>query len=962
MAIRQRQWGSELGSSYALVDSGATHALRRASTIDEWEQASPVVVRLAGGESVNLKMNTGGTILVPMASATTGSSSSPIVPLGALVSQLGYSMVWAKNKCRLEGPQGEIINMKIRDGCPELTEHQALELVARLEDSRLEQLRRNTAETKTRVRAAAMAMSRTWFDHLLSYVDSEFSSEGFKAVENAPFLDGIPKSCLVGIFDSVPESNGWDVLRGLKHLNRKARKRLWSSNSWIVHLFAGDRPRKDLYHIENHGHVVLELDIERGRSQNILDPSVWRVLEWAARRGKISAIIGGPPQGSFMISRHIVGGPEPLRSNEFPYGGWEGQSAVDNYTVNKHTSLYVRMIMLHAIATAGKLRHPGDPGATREVAFLLEQPRDPRGYLGFHDPLYNDVVSFWRTPLWMEYALEAGLHTHSFDFAAFGKAFSRMTTVGTNMPLQHLNGLRGRVHVDGPVPEKSPPRVWPTEFYEHIMIALVKWFQVPRMLRMSADQWKEHVQRGHLPFRPDCAVCVQAGATGRRHSRVEHPTAFVLSADLSGPVKVGGVDPDGRGAFPKPFKYIFAAKLRVPKSFVEDGRGVWLSYDEGELKEEDYEAADDGLAPADSVPRVESRPVDPGGVEDEDGELAQGGKRDPEEELDLAGPELVNLIFACGLKDDKATTVLEAIQDVVLCCRSLSIPILRFHSDRGIEFRARATRQWLKSEGIRVTSSEPGVHQTNGTAESTIRWLKQRARTLLLSAELPQHLWPSAMSAAASMQRADVLGFEPKFAAPYGAKVMVRKRHMEGPKQEDLAPKWVAGVYVGLSDSVSRGHLVFVKDDEGERFIHTLHVRAGLHDPGPIADEYVAEHPEPPDRRVRGKSAGSGDVVGVSKTQVINDLELQQRAEQLLRSWSQEEAEAFILEVSRLLSQDEAKYGMFRHGGKLGVTRATVERPWFARVLNRCFKEKIPYLMRSTRLCLFRRTMKGKYT
>ena len=351
---------------------------------------------------------------------------------------------------------------------------------------------------------------------------------------------------------------------------------------------------------------------------------------------------------------------------------------------------------------------------------------------------------------------------------------------------------------------------------------------------------------------------------------------------------------------------------------------------------------DDGLAPEDSVPRAERRPVDHGGAENEEGELAQGEKRDPEEDLDLAGPELVNLIFACGLKDDKATTVLEAVQDVVLYCRSLNIPILRLHSDRGMEFRARATRQWLKSEGIRVTSSEPGVHQTNGTAESTIRWLKQRARTLLLSAELPQHLWPSAMSAAASMQRADVLGFEPKFAAPYGAKVMVRKRHMEGPKQEDLAPKWVAGVYVGLSDSVSRGHLVFVKDDEGERFIHTLHVRAGLHDPGPIADEYVAEHPEPPDRRVRGKSAGSGDVVGVSKTQVINDLELKQRADQLLRSWSQEEAEAFILEVARSLSQDEAKYGMFRHGGKLGVTRATVERPWFARVLNRCLKEKIP--------------------
>ena len=943
MAIRQRSSPDTEVSSYALVDSGATHALRRAATQDEWDMADPVRVNLAGGESVGLRMNAAGTILVQPSSLTTASSTSPIVPLGALVAQLGYTMVWAKHKCRLQGPNGESINLKVRDGCPEITEHQALELISRLEDSRLEQLRANTAETRAKVRAAAMAMSRTWFDHLLSYVDSEFSSEGFKAVDAAPFLDGIPKQCVAGIFDSVPESNGWDVLRGLKHLNRKDQEEIVELE-FLDRAFVRWRQAEE-GHVP-HGKTMAMLCLSWTLSA-VVHKTSW-ILQcgglWSGQRERerFRLWLEDRPQGSFMISRHVVGGPEPLRSNEFPYGNWAGQSDADVYEVNKHTTLYVRMIMLHAIATAGKLRHPGDPSVTKEVAFMLEQPRDPRGYLAFQDPLYNDAVSFWRTPLWMEYALEAGLHTHSFDLAAFGKSFTRFTTIGTNLPMQHLNGLRARFHVDGPVPEKSPPRVWPTEFYEHLLIALVKWFQVPRMLRMSASQWKEHVQRGHLPFRPDCAVCVQAGATGRRHSRVEHPSAFVLSADLSGPVKVGGVDPDGRGAFPRKFKYIFAAKLRVPKSFVEDGRGVWMSYDPGELKDEDYEAVEDGLALEASDPGAERRDEGDRRAEDGDEIPSEGVRRDPEDDLDLAGPELVNLIFACGLKDDKATTVLEAVQDVVLYCRSLNIPILRFHSDRGMEFRARATRQWLKNEGIRVTSSEPGVHQTNGTAESTIRWLKQRARTLLLAADLPQHLWPSAMSAAASMQRGDVLGFEPKFAAPYGAKVMVRKRHMEGPKQEDLAPKWVAGVYVGLSESVSRGHLVFVKDDDGEKFIHTLHVRAGLHDPGPISDEYSAELPDPPERRVRGKSAGSGDVVGLSKAQVIDEMEWQRRAEGLLRCWSQEEAEALVLDVARNLQQDEAKYGMFRHGGKLGVTRATVERPWFARILNRLFRERVP--------------------
>ena len=926
-----------------MLDSGATHALRRALSEEEWSEASPVTVNLAGGEAVSLKMNSGGTILVPISSSTAAGSSSPIVPLGALVGQLGYTMVWGNTKCRLEGRNGDVINLRVRDGCPELMEQEALRLIGQLEDARLRELRCNTQDTRRRVKAAALAMDRTWFDHLLSYVDSGFTSEAYKALESAPFLEGVPKECVSGMFDAVPESNGWDILRGLKHLNRKARKRLWSSKSWVVHLFAGDRKKPELYHLEGHGHVVLELDIERGKTQNVLSPGVWRVLEWGARQGKISGVIGGPPQGSFMISRHVVGGPEPLRSNDYPYGGWQGQSDGDLYTVNKHTSLYVRMIMLHALSTAGRIRHPSDPGHPREVAFMLEQPRDPRGYLKFQDPLFDDVVSFWRTPLWSEYALEAGLHTYSFDMAAFGKSFTRFTTVGTNLPLQHIQGLRFRAHVDGPVPERSPPRVWPTEFLEQVTIALRNWFAVPRMLRMSAEQWREHVQRGHLPFRADCAVCVQAGATGRRHSRVEHPSAFVLSADLSGPVKIGGTDPDARGIHPRKYKYLFAAKLRIPKSFAEDGRGGWVSYDKGELKLEEYDDKDDGLAPEAALPGAgvgDDLPADEEG--EEEPPFKEHARRDHDLDPDLSAPELVNLIFSCGLKDDKATSVLEAIQDVVLYCRSLNIPILRFHSDRGMEFRARATVQWLKGEGIRVTTSEAGVHQTSGAAEATVRWLKQRARTLLLSADLPQHLWPAAVSTAASMQRGDVLGFEPTLAAPFGAKVLVRKRQLEGPKLEDLAPKWVSGKYVGLSDSLSKGHLVYVKDEEGERFIHTLHVRAGLHDPGPVPGEFEAPLPDPPERRVRGKSAGSGDVVGVSKAQVFHDTDYHLKAEELLREWSQEEAEALILEVARILPDDERNYGMFRHGGKLGVTRATVERPWLARVINRVFRERVP--------------------
>ena len=57
------------------------------------------------------------------------------------MSQLGYTMTWGNTKCKLEGRNGEVIQLKVREGCPEITEHEALKLIAQLEDSRLKDLR-----------------------------------------------------------------------------------------------------------------------------------------------------------------------------------------------------------------------------------------------------------------------------------------------------------------------------------------------------------------------------------------------------------------------------------------------------------------------------------------------------------------------------------------------------------------------------------------------------------------------------------------------------------------------------------------------------------------------------------------------------------------------------------------------------------------------------------------------------
>ena len=137
---------------YALMDSGATHPLRRAWTQEEWERAEPTVVTLAGGESVELRMNEGGTLLVPISGEGYQAPTAPIVPLGSLVQQLGYTLEWSAKKCRLVGNQGDVHHLRVRNGCPEITECQALNLIARLENEKLGLLKQNTTETRERVR------------------------------------------------------------------------------------------------------------------------------------------------------------------------------------------------------------------------------------------------------------------------------------------------------------------------------------------------------------------------------------------------------------------------------------------------------------------------------------------------------------------------------------------------------------------------------------------------------------------------------------------------------------------------------------------------------------------------------------------------------------------------------------------------------------------------------------------
>ena len=134
----------------ALLDSGATHSLRNATSEEEWGQAEDVAVQLAGRHQLMMKITATGTLLMPFKKegirkdTPQAPQAQTIVPMGQLIKTLGYSMVWTPNSCELISPEGERMFLQVDSGCPQLQEMEALALIARLEDRKVEQLRNAT--------------------------------------------------------------------------------------------------------------------------------------------------------------------------------------------------------------------------------------------------------------------------------------------------------------------------------------------------------------------------------------------------------------------------------------------------------------------------------------------------------------------------------------------------------------------------------------------------------------------------------------------------------------------------------------------------------------------------------------------------------------------------------------------------------------------------------------------------
>ncbi|CAE7210219.1 GIP [Symbiodinium sp. CCMP2592] len=790
-----------MGTSTALLDSGATHCLRSARDADEWEASTEVMVQLAGSSKLLMRINNGGSLLMPP-SSTSGAaagSTQTMVPVGMLVSTLGYRLDWGPQHCNLIDKDGAVTKLRVQGGCPQLCELEALAMISRIEDRRREALENMTQHTEDTVNLAAVYMERTWHDYLKEYVDTGDLGTGLRSLRDAPFFQGLPGQCFEGIVDANLKREGWKVMKGVDFLSRPQRRRLWGAKRWIIHLYAGNPGHYQVFQADEHDTVVLELDVDRCKGHDVMRSSTWKLLQLGAAMGKVDAVVGGPPGRAGVLQ--------------------EGE--VPTETDIKAMSLMARMLWLYAVSEAARSTKAAGSNYQRPVGFMMEHPTRSGG--GDGDPVDRSV---WATTMWEQFATYYQMSEVRFDQRAMGAKTSTPTTMGTN--IYYLMGLEGLgLETEGGGEEGAPRTgVWAPGFVDALVTALKFWTRMPReaprVMAFTPAQWRAHVQSNHADYRRDCLTCVMARGTGKRHGRVRHPDQFCLTVDVAGPIKAG-LDTTSKGAMGKGLRYMIVAKFTLPKEFVKGYSGREPPGDDG------MGDVGEGWRP----PGVVDEPV----VIESYAPNASRREFLGEVMLQKNHPAMMSKVVQLqeALKDNGSMAVKAAIQDIILYLQAHGLPVHRLHSDKGETFN-HYIRQWLRDQGVRATWSEPGVPQGNGRAESTVRWVKDQARTLMMGGRVPTRLWPAAIEAATAIQRSRVLGWKSKLLAPFGAPVVMKQKVFDssGPRRRERAmeTKWAKGQYMGLSSLLDNGHVVYMAptEDQKEKFCHTFNVRAGLVD------------------------------------------------------------------------------------------------------------------------------------
>ena len=786
----------------ALLDGGATHALRQARDSEKeglWE----VEVELALGTARLYRHENTSALL-------TLDDVEPIIPLRMLV-ESGFSIKWGKRGCVIEHPAHGRLTCWLRHGCPVMNRGEALRLLDFLDD---------------RSFGRGAVVNYDWWrkrfpdipDEVLSFMGAPADLE--ETGKRSPF-------------------------------NRRLRRRWESGKGIVLHLFSG-RDGKKWRSSSCQGFEVVTVDIDEDPRQDLHDVDLWGYLWRLSSLGMVRAIIGGPPCRTVSRLRHSEPGPRPLRGRGANRWALPGLDSGELRKVHGDSALLLKQLGLWYRAEEAR------EGGGRPVGFLLESPTDPAEYLG--EAVLKDMPSYWEFPEMQELCRRGYMELVKFDQGALGHQRRKPTTVATNLPgMGSLHGLRG----GGPeaMATALPERLHQTKTWaqwapglvdavrrslaEHLREVDLGSAGASHIIKgMSLEAWKEHVERGHVPFQRRCRVCLEQAGIDRQHRRQRlGVSSYVMNVDVIGPFVVGE-DVGTR----RRVKYALVSTVPIPvkPTKVDPGEPDAVAPEDGALDPGEDEVL--GAVPMEGLEGSDdSEPLQP-----EDQERVTEKLRAEMKDM-LSGYEVQNLTMVEPMESRETGEVLRALGMLYTRYRALGIPLYRLHGDRARELISKGVQRWCLERDLRLTVTGGDDHAANGRIEAEICQVKRRMRICLGAAKAPLEEWPMALRHAVHQRhqvQMKALGMEAVMPLPYRSLVMVKLKRWH--KGGGLETPFVAGQLLGPSPHMHVGWIV--RTAEG----NIQHAHTVVH-PDPLASQAILEleavdTPDLPTHRIHEKT------------------------------------------------------------------------------------------------------------
>ena len=785
-----------------LLDGGATHCLRTCENDREWRASSDIEVSLAEGSKVMKQCPITKTLL-------TRERVQPIIPV-SMVTSLGYQLTWHENSCRIAHPSRADLPVQLVQGCPTVEYSVGMKLFREVEEAQKEQC---------------------WIKAVLT--GQQDAGQDKRLEDLRRLFPEVP----VRLMTRLPGKKEWDP--ATLPFNRRKRRQILQAKTLVFNVFSGPDETVWKKH-EKNGVVIVCLDILL--NCNLHDGNVAGWIEEVIRSRGVDLWLSGPPRRTISLLRHKKDeGPKPLRGGrEEDRFGLPGLKDQQQQQADDDSVLWLRNLWWMWL---NKMHHP-------RARNLVEQPQDPNEwYQGSGDEdLYP---SFLRWPETKKIAAALGLTTTRLEQGALGHPTVKPTSLLSDLQeVQALEGLRTSK-------EAQPTNQWPVHLDERLQFskALAAWAPglkavlikvihrvaegvEPTIKKLSMEEldeirkWEAHVSQGHLPYRRDCSVCVEACGRDRPHRRQPTGEAFTMSIDIAGPFETG-VDQ----AVQRP-RYYVTSVTTIPKvgdnPLVEGLRELGLQQASKEGADchvasgSVEDAPRDGIGSQLEASRREERPViaavqhggdpQPGEMQRaEDGPQPGELQQEPqEEELNQKDPfspgrerkgedlteaevremdqlnqewaglirdrpevEVVHLAQSIPIASRKPKDVMAAVSLMYCRLRSLRIPILRVHTDRAKEFVSKEFKAWCAARDLWRTTTSGSEPQANSRAEMEIGAVSNLARTMLKASGSSNTYWPLAVRCASETrfrQQLAEMGVVTPRILPFGVRAMARQK------------------------------------------------------------------------------------------------------------------------------------------------------------------------------------------